>query len=66
MDDDEDEEEAPSFQFGKAESSEDDEHTEHPAAWLYLPDLTSLTGWGSHPVPKQQPEKQRRQLGFRR
>lgn len=46
-------------------SGEDDEQHQH--AFLYLPDLSSRTGWASHAVPERREKPRDRQpMGFRR
>lgn len=43
----------------------EDEHASH--AFLYVPDLSSRTGWASHHVPERvERQERRREVGFRR
>jgi hypothetical protein len=62
-DEDEDEEPPATPTIGRAEPAEI-EPDEHPAGWLYLPDLSSSTGWSSHAVPIAERPRPRR-VGFR-
>jgi hypothetical protein len=44
----------------------DDDHGEH--AFLYIPDLSSQTGWSAHRLPESKNDRltERRPMGFRR
>lgn len=62
---DEDELPAPPV-IGGAEGAPDEEHEAHGAGYLYLPDLSSVTGWSGHRVPTGDPPKpERPPAGFR-
>lgn len=43
----------------------DPDHEEHPAGWIYTPDLTSETGYSAHRVPTVS-ARARRRFGFGR
>jgi hypothetical protein len=58
-----DEDEPPALEPGKLELLEG-EHESHGAGWLYVPDLSSMTGMASHRVPAMAPERPQRRLGF--
>lgn len=51
--------------MGMAEGGKGADHSTHPAhlAGLYLPDLTSETGWDYHHIDPEAP-KPRRRVGF--
>lgn len=61
--DDDDEEWRPDPVAGRAEVLDDDHN---PHSYLYVPDLSSATGWGAHAVPKVEPATPRRPVGFKR
>lgn len=50
--------------IGTAEPLRDDHNDSH--AFLYIPDLSSQTGWSGHKVPQREEHKERREVGFRR
>ena len=56
----------PYMQSGAADTraAVDDSHSTH--AFLYVPDLSSRTGWSSHAVPAKEPPRSDRRVGFRR
>lgn len=54
---------APPLRVGSVDVG-DDEHVPHPAGWLYVPDLSELSGWASHRVPVG-PQRDPRRIGFR-
>lgn len=59
--------EPPQPHMGAAEAvyEEAAPHTTH--AFLYVPDLSSQTGWAGHAVPMERQERvERRPVGFRR
>lgn len=58
-----DDDPVPELRAGHAGDLEAPEH-EHPAGWLYLPDLSAREGWVTHEVPREQAPA-RRQAGFR-
>jgi hypothetical protein len=61
-----DEIETPEPTTGKVEL-QDDDHEDHGAGWLYVPDLSSWTGWSSHKVPVPPADQaRRRRIGFGR
>lgn len=64
MDEDEELEPAPEHRPGHVELSGED-HASH--VYLYLPDLSSTTGWVAHqvPMPSDPPARQPRPVGFR-
>jgi hypothetical protein len=41
----------------------EDEHASH--TYLYVPDLSSATGWGAHRVPEPEPPPKPAPVGFR-
>jgi hypothetical protein len=57
-------EQAPELQHGHVELADQD-HSSH--RFLYVPDLSSTTGWAAHavPDPPSRPRLERRPLGFR-
>lgn len=63
IDDDEDLE-LPDPVRGSLELGQAD-HDAHPAGWLYVPDLTSETGWSVHSVPTMTRAGEPRRMGFR-
>jgi hypothetical protein len=50
---------------GKVELLEED-HEVHGAGGLYVPDLSSISGWSYHRVSSLAPERPSRRLGFAR
>lgn len=51
--------------MGAAEAAlSDEDHAPH--TFLYLPDLSSQTGWAGHRVPERRERTERRDMGFRR
>lgn len=67
MDEDEDEAPAPDVRVGAASVETDTDEDDHGHAFLYVPDLSSRTGWTAHPVPRRAParDRDRRPIGFR-
>lgn len=65
--DDGDEIYSPAPVTGSANAIDIEEDEAHPShAYLYVPDLSSQTGWGAHRVPERVDRKDRRPIGFRR
>jgi hypothetical protein len=60
---DDDDDAAPVPTIGAAEVADGDPHA-HPIQ-LYVPDLSSMTGWSVHEVPVPEPPTQPRRFGFR-
>ena len=68
MTDDDDDDPPPArLTFGEIDTADHAHAHTHPAGWLYLPDMSSRTGWITHEVPELEPGEGRRQpVGFRR
>lgn len=56
--------ETPTPVIGGAEViAPEDDHNSH--TFLYIPDLSSETGWSGHKVPEHRERQERRTVGFR-
>ena len=52
---------------GHISTSTSDDGEPHPfGGWLYVPDLSSTTGWTSYELHRPEPPQRERHVGFRR
>ena len=52
--------------MGRADATQQEDE-EHPfTGWLYVPDLSSTTGWTAYELRRPEPPQKMKHVGFRR